>query len=267
MVKINPFSNSDSFYQNNKVTQQSEVGNNTPLLSFGQKSTELVDFSTTPPPKDNPTNNVDTKWVKTYANYAPKNKEKYNKVYKFVEDYAKKMGNTTANIKEITNMICNLSDNYGMDPELIAPILAHETGGFVFTAKVMSGRDKYKGVGQVDRDVVDCLYAPPYNWKTKYPTKRDEALSYDTMHWQQDKKRIEQLKKKYLTAEALWKAIQKDVSLGLEVSIIAYKMKLHAAKGNTRVALSNYCSGQYQLPADSTATKKYAIPLPSYKVT
>ena len=216
---------------------------------------------------DNPTNNVDTKWVKNYKNYTPTNKAKYNKVLKYVEKIAKKQQNLTADTKEISNMICKLSDKYQIDPEIIATILANETGGFVFIAKVMSGRENYKGVCQVDRDVVDCLYADTdYRYNKKYPSKRDEALSYDTRHWQQDKARVKELKKKYPTSKALWNAIQKDVSLGLEIGIIGFKMKLHYQKGNTVKALSDYCHGKYTLPADSTAKKTYTMPLPAYKV-
>jgi hypothetical protein len=266
MFKINIFGKITYYDLKNLSGGSSNNSAMPPLFNFGSSKTKNDTAKNSTASAKNPTNNVDTNWVNNYKIYPAKNKAKYDKVYKYVETCAKKQQNHTANIKEITNMICQLSDNYQIDPEITATILANETGGFVFTPKVLSARENYKGVGQVDRNVVDCLYADTdYKYNKKYPTKRDEALSYDTRHWQQDKTRVEQIKNKYPTSNALWAAIQKDVSLGLEIGIIAFKMKLHSRKGNTVEALRDYCSGQYSLPANSTAKTSYSMPLPSYK--
>ena len=267
VIRIN-FSENINVTNSNETAGTSQSSGSVSIFNFEPEVSIEGDVLITSKNPTNPTNNVDTSWLKKYANYKPRNTAKYNKIKKFVENYTKEKGNRSANIKEITNMICKLSDDYGIDPEIIATILAHETGGFVFTADVMSRRTNYKGVGQVDRDVVDCLYADEnYKYDKKYPTKRDAALSYDTRHWKQDAQRIYQIKAKYPTSSALWAAIQKDVSLGLEVGIIAYKMKLHGANGDTHKALYNYCHGQYTLAKNNTAQNKYNIPLPSYKLT
>ena len=257
--------NPDNFKDNGKVN--TSAGTNEPIFNF-KPSPKTDNFEVNPSDEMlDRHNSVDSKWRETYSEYTPKNKVKYNKVHKFVENYAKKQGNTTADIDAITNMICKLSDDYGIDPEITAVILAHETGGFVFTPKVMSARKNYKGVAQVDYTIIEILYASYSDRKNKSLSDHQRAVANDHRHCLQDQARIDELKKKYPTPQDLWKAIQTDVSLGLEVGIMAFKMKLHAKDGNTAAALSKYCANQYHLPADSTAKMQYNLPLPKYQST
>ena len=240
---------------------------NEPIFNFKKNQTDNYyneDFTYNPLDKNN---NVDPHWIRTYSSHNPKDNTKYNNVHKYVENYAAKQGNRTANIDALSNMICKLSDDYGIDPEITMVILAHETGGFVFTPKVMSDRAKYKGVGQVNYTIIETLYASFDDRNNKSISKHERAVAYDHRHCTQDQTRIDALKKLYPTPKDLWKAIETDVALGLEVGIMAFKMKLHAKGGDTKAALAGYCSEQYKLPDVSTAKMQYDIPLPQYRNT
>lgn len=239
------FKNYSSDVQNNEYKFDSEIN----------KDIEIANSKTALNEND---------WELKYKNYKFKNKVKYNKVLNFVEKCAKTHGNKGINIKAITNMICQLSENYGLDPELIAPLLGTETGGFVFDKKIMQSNNGYHGVMQVDYTTIETLYADDYNPKKKYKNRHASNVSYDHIHCKHDQVRIDELKKIYKTEQDLWNAIGKDVSLGVEIGIMAYKMKLHIKKGDTKAAFSAYSAGNYSLPKDSTAVKKYDI-IPKYK--
>lgn len=202
-----------------------------------------------------------------FENYAPTNYAKYTKVLKHV---SKRMSKDKA--VDITNMVCSLSDKYGMDPEITVAILEKETGGYNFSGKVMQNRkSQYKGVMQVDYTSIECMYADSDDAKNpKLLAKRSNpqikhrlAVAGDHRHYSYDQTRIDQLKKLYPTPQALYKAIQSDVSLGLEVGIMAYKGKMSRCGGNTRAALKAYCGNSYRLPADSTAVSRI-YPIPNY---
>ena len=254
--------NSDIFGSDNRANSSNNL--NEPVFNF-QTSPHVDNFEGDPPKITLDKNNsVDINWRITYATYTPKNQRKYNKVHKFVENYAKKQGNKTADVDAITNMICKLSDDYQIDPEITATILAHETGGFVFTPKVMSARTHYKGVTQVDFTIVEILYASYEDYNDKSLTPHQRAVAYDHRHCLQDQTRIDELKEMYPTPQDLWKALETDVSLGVEVGIMAFKLKLHSRKGDTKAAIAGYCAGQYHLPADTTAQMHYDLPLPEY---
>ena len=210
-------------------------------------------------------NNVDGNWKMLFADYVPTDIAKYDKVHDYVAEYAGRKCNTTADVSSITNMICKLSDNYGIDPEITATILAHETGGFVFTPNVMSKRENYKGVSQVDYTTVEVLYASYNDRNDKSLTPHERAVAYSHRHCVQDEARINEIKSLYKKPKDLWKALEKDVALGLEVGIMAFKMKLNASKGDTKGALSGYCAGQYCLSPNSKAQMHYELPLPEYK--
>ncbi|MBS4760856.1 MAG: hypothetical protein KHX03_09190 [Clostridium sp.] len=201
-----------------------------------------------------------TAYIDDYKDYKPKDEAKYNKVLKHV---SKKASGEKAH--GIANMVCSLSEKYGIDPEITVAILEKETGGYNFKDSVMVNPGKqYKGVMQVDKTTIECMYADGDAWKKMKSGTRKAILSYDHRHFKADDERIAELKKKYPTEDALYQAIQKDVSLGVEVGIMAYKGKLSRAKGDTRKALAQYCGSQYKLPPDSTAVRKI-WPLPEYK--
>ena len=212
-----------------------------------------------------------TAYIEEFKDYKPSNQQKYDKVYSYIEREIPKAESgkkaDPARVKSIANMVCALSDRYGIDAEITAAILRKETGGYQFTDKVMvHGESKYKGVMQVDLTTIECMYANYNDWKTKGKqlTAHEYAVSYDHKHFASDDARIAELKKLYPTPEDLHLAIQKDVSLGVEVGIMAYKGKLSKHKGNTRKALAEYCGSQYRLPSDSTAVSRI-WPLQKYQ--
>ncbi len=198
-----------------------------------------------------------TAYLEIYKDYEPKDKKKYQIVENYVRtNYAKQhSGKIDKNaIKGITNMVSALSEKYGVDPEIIAGILNVESGGYVFSDKVMKNPGRqYKGVMQVDLETLECMYADPNDWKTKGSklTKHQYAVSYDHRHYAADDARIAELKKEYPTPEALYEAIQSDVSLGVEVGIMAFKGKLSRTKGYTSQAVKQYCAGQYRVTSDT----------------
>ena len=236
----------DATYVDNKYEKMQKA------LETKKEKVEAVQKSL--PPRDGKTN-----YIEDFKDYQPTNQAKYDKVYDLVN---KKVDPEKA--KSISNMVCALSDDYGIDPEITAAILDHETGGFVFNDKTMKNPGKqYKGVMQVDKTTIEIMYADGGAWKKLKSGTRKAVLSYDHRHFSSDDERIDELKKKYPTPDALYQAIQKDVTLGVEVGIMAYKGKLSRTKGNTRAALAQYCGNQYSLPADSTAVRKI-WPLPKY---
>lgn len=209
-----------------------------------------------------------TAYLEMYKDYVPKDKQKYQIVENYVKKHmaAQNSGNADPEkVKGVTNMVSALSEKYGVDPEIIAGILNVESGGYVFSDKVMKNPGRqYKGVMQVDFETIECMYADPNAWKTKGNklTKHQYAVSYDHKHFAADDARINELKKKYKTPQELYKAIQSDVSLGVEVGIMAFKGKLSRAKGYTSQAVKQYCAGQYRVTSDTIPSRIW--PLPRY---
>lgn len=204
-----------------------------------------------------------------FKDYTPTDEKKYNKVLNYVRKEYKRQHSNRIDEKEtkiISNMVCAMSDRYGIDPELIALILGHESGGFVFEKKVMDPEDKpsIKGVMQVHIDMIETMYANPKDANNPKLTEKQKRIAGDNRHFRADAKRIAELKTQYPNAKDLFNAIKKDVTLGLEVGIMAYKAKLSRHSGNTIGALREYCGNQYHLPADTTAVRKI-WPLPVYK--
>lgn len=209
-----------------------------------------------------------TAYQEIYKDYNPKDKQKYQIVNNYVRKQyaAQHSGKFDENeVKGVTNMVCCLSEKYGVDPEIIAGILNAETGGYVFTDRTMNPKNKkYKGVMQVDMTTIDCMYANSDDWKTKGKnlTRYQYAVSYDHRHFAADDVRINELKKQYPTPQSLYNAMKTDVALGLEVGIMAFKGKLSRTKGYTSKAVSQYCAGQYRVASDTIPARIW--PLPKY---
>lgn len=206
-----------------------------------------------------------------FKDYTPTNEKKYNKVLNYVRKEYKRQHSNRIDEKEtkiISNMVCAMSDRYGIDPELIAFILNHESGGFVFEKKVMDpdGKPSIKGVMQVHKDMLESMYANPKDANNPKLTVKQQRIAGDNRNFRADAKRIAELKTQYPTVDDLFNAIKKDVTLGLEVGIMAYKAKLSGSRGNTRGAILAYCGSQYHLPDNITIVEKI-WPLPVYKKT
>lgn len=204
-----------------------------------------------------------TAYINQFKFYTPRNYVKYNKVLKIINNNPNIDNKDEA--KAIANMVCDLSDKYGIDSEIIVNILAKESGGFVFTPATMDPKSKsHKGVMQVDETLVKTICAKTEDsTNTKLP-EIDRRIAYDHKYFEQDQKRIDELKKKYPTAKAMYNAIKNDVALGVEIGIMVYKSKLRLTKGDTIQAVKKYCGNNYTLPKDSTAVRKI-YPVPQYK--
>jgi len=198
-------------------------------------------------------------YEKAFADYVPTDVPKYEKTKETIL-HSKNLTDPSR-ADGICKMVCKLSDDYGVDPEIIVRILEVESS-FQFTPRVMKNPGRsYKGVMQVHKDIICSMYADPDDAYNSNLSSYERALAYDHRHFVKDQKRIDELKEVYPTPDDLYKAIQEDVSLGMEVGIMAYKSKLSVCKGNTRAALASYCGNQYKLPKDSTAaTRIYPIP-------
>lgn len=183
---------------------------------------------------------------------------KYSAIQTLVEKGAKAHGNNLSQekIEEITTMVIQLCDKYQI-PDLapvIAQILSNETGGFVFNEKALKNPGKsYKGCMQVDLETCCCIYGmtqssfKDYDNKMRRSKQTKSVYEYDKKHhFSQDMERIKELKKKYPTPKALYQAMQKDVKLGLEVGIIAFKAKLSRSNGSVSRAVAQYCGNQYR---------------------
>lgn len=127
-------------------------------------------------------------------------------------------------VTEIVISNCSKYDVEDLSP-LIIDMLGNETGGYVFTDKVLKNpKSQFKGVMQTGPAALKGLYA-------------DKTSS--------DAKHIKELKKKYPTTDKLYKAIQTDVELGLQVGILVFKMILRSKQGNVKNSLKQYCGNQY----------------------
>ena len=122
-------------------------------------------------------------------------------------------GETKYSDEEISKMIYDASEKYGVDPKLVASICKHETH---FTQE----KSGYSGKGMMQLTTISL--------KDMYARKKiygDE---------------LKPLLDKYVDAEGLKKAIINDASVNVEVSTALLKSKLKSAKGNVRIALQNY---------------------------
>lgn len=225
-------------------------------------------------PKAKPKNGM-TDYLTNYNDYTPSDTQKYNKVLKYIQndrhDVIRGRKITHKGIEgerseAIAKMVCAKSEEYGIDPEITARILDIETGGFVFDARSMNPpTKKYKGVMQVDKTTIECMYYPnSTDWKKFKASDPRYAYSYDHRHYVADKERIDQLKEQYPTVDDLYNAMKTDVELGLEVGLIAYKGKLSRHKGKVESAILDYTGSQYGLNKDTTAVATI-WPLPKYK--
>ena len=123
---------------------------------------------------------------------------------------------------------------------------------------------------QVNPEIIRCMYANPKDANNKKLTLKQRKEAGSHVHYAHDDARISELKTKYPTPEKLYEAIQKDVALGVEVGIMAYKASLSMNRGSTTAALAQYCGNQYKFPADSLNTSNHPIPrkiypIPQYK--
>ena len=143
-------------------------------------------------------------------------------------------------------------------PELSSVIafrLGEETGGYVYPGEsktkksLHSSNGMYFGAMQVNKTILECIYGE--NSKNKR-IKSD----YDN-YYSNDAKYIKSLKQKYPTIQKLQEAIKKDVDLGLEVGILAFRAKLRMAKGDVNRAHQKYCGRS--IPKDVTYPKKYNV--------
>lgn len=118
---------------------------------------------------------------------------------------------------KIANMVCKLSLDYGIPPEITVSILRVESGGYKFTPDVMVNPDSiYKGVMQVDLENIKIMYADEKNANNKTLSRKERAIAYSHRFFRQDDVRINELKQKYPTPEKLYEAIQKDLLLVLK---------------------------------------------------
>jgi len=209
-----------------------------------------------------------TGWKGEFQEYQPTNQVKYNRVLNRIKKN-KNLSNK-GDAKYIANMVCTLSDRYGLDPEITVSILERESQ-FNFTPRVMVHKgSQYKGVMQVNPEIIRCMYANPKDANNKKLTLKQRKEAGSHVHYAHDDARISELKTKYPTPEKLYEAIQKDVALGIEVGIMAYKASLSMNRGSTTAALAQYCGNQYKFPADSLNTSNNPIPrkiypIPQYK--
>ena len=145
-------------------------------------------------------------------------KQKYPQIYK----------KALAKANQVTDMViknCSKYEVADLTP-VVTNMLGVETGGFVFNDRVMkhSGSEA-KGVMQTDLNAIKNLYND---------TKTSDA------------KFVKELKSKYKTPNALYRAIQSNVELGLQVGILVFKAKIRNAGGNVARGVRNYCGNTYK---------------------
>lgn len=215
-----------------------------------------------------------TAYLTEFNNYIVKNLKQYKRVLSIIQNY--KIGGKPINIEPeraeaIAKMVCSLSDDYGITPEIVINILAHESGGFNFSKVAMGEEPKkgqkkitYKGPMQVDLENIECLYGYSLNDKHPDPIHNDRIKADHKYYYQQDQARIEELKKKYKTPQELFDAMATDVALGVEVGIMAYKGKLSRKHGDTKAALRAYQGIRYNFDPKSVIPD-VINPIPYYK--
>ena len=116
------------------------------------------------------------------------------------------------NKEKMAETIIKVAAEFDMDPVVLACIIRKETN-----FRQINGANG-QGLMQLTRISIEDMFLRP--------------KVYD--------KKLEEIKKKYPTAEALYKAIQKDPELNMRVGVILFKTKSKAVKNNLSKALENY---------------------------
>ena len=139
-------------------------------------------------------------------------------------------GKTKYSDEEISKMIYDAAEKYGIDPKLVACVCKHETH-FTQERSGSSG----KGMMQLTTISLKDMYA------------REKI--YD--------KELKPLLDKYGDVNGLKKAIINDASVNVEVSTALLKAKLKGAKGNVRIALQNYNGSGAKVKYAGEVIRKY----------
>ena len=139
-------------------------------------------------------------------------------------------GKTKYSDEEISKMIYDAAEKYGIDPKLVASVCKHETH-FTQERSGSSG----KGMMQLTTISLKDMYA------------REKI--YD--------KELKPLLDKYGDVNGLKKAIINDASVNVEVSTALLKAKLKGAKGNVRIALQNYNGSGAKVKYAGEVIRKY----------
>lgn len=139
-------------------------------------------------------------------------------------------GKTKYSDEEISKMIYDAAEKYGIDPKLVASVCKQETH-FTQEKSGSSG----KGMMQLTTISLKDMYA------------REKI--YD--------KELKPLLDKYGDVNGLKKAIINDASVNVEVSTALLKAKLKGAKGNVRIALQNYNGSGAKVKYAGEVIRKY----------
>lgn len=139
-------------------------------------------------------------------------------------------GDTKYSDEEISKMIYDAAEKYGIDPKLVASVCKQETH-FTQEKSGSSG----KGMMQLTTISLKDMYA------------REKI--YD--------KELKPLLDKYGDVNGLKKAIINDASVNVEVSTALLKAKLKGAKGNVRIALQNYNGSGAKVKYAGEVIRKY----------
>lgn len=139
-------------------------------------------------------------------------------------------GETKYSDEEISKMIYDAAEKYGIDPKLVASVCKQETH-FTQERSGSSG----KGMMQLTTISLKDMYA------------REKI--YD--------KELKPLLDKYGDVNGLKKAIINDASVNVEVSTALLKAKLKGAKGNVRIALQNYNGSGAKVKYAGEVIRKY----------
>lgn len=139
-------------------------------------------------------------------------------------------GKTKYSDEEISKMIYDAAEKYGIDPKLVASVCKQETH-FTQERSGSSG----KGMMQLTTISLKDMYA------------REKI--YD--------KELKPLLDKYGDVNGLKKAIINDASVNVEVSTALLKAKLKGAKGNVRIALQNYNGSGAKVKYAGEVIRKY----------
>lgn len=139
-------------------------------------------------------------------------------------------GDTKYSDEEISKMIYDAAEKYGVDPKLVASVCKQETH-FTQERSGSSG----KGMMQLTTISLKDMYA------------REKI--YD--------KELKPLLDKYGDVNGLKKAIINDASVNVEVSTALLKAKLKGAKGNVRIALQNYNGSGAKVKYAGEVIRKY----------
>lgn len=200
-----------------------------------------------------------------FRKYKPSNLDKYNQIVNYIQKnqgYNNKIPKIQA--EEIAKMVCSLSEQYGINPEITTYILQVETGGYVFDDQSMGVNSNiYNGVMQVDLTTIKSMYAKTEDYKNSKLPNTERRIAFDHRYFENNEERINELKQIYKTPQDLYMALEQDVALGVEVGIIAYKGKLSMFGGDTKKAMKGYTGGNYTFPENNTIETRI-WPIPEY---